>query len=187
MARLKKAVPKKKTPLLKHLRVLEKMSGNVGKKHATSLSRAMIDANYSESYARSGHITQTDSWQRTLDTVFSDDKLAAVHERLLNAKEIQVMPFHYRVSDKAMQKAIEEEGFRFIGITRFMTTAVIRFVVPNTIAQDKALDKAYKLKKKYGDITIKHKFGELSDQELEREVSGEISEALGLAEGEEEA
>ena len=44
-----------------------------------------------------------------------------------------------------------------------------------------ALDMAYKLKKKYGDITIQHKFGEFSDAEIEDRIAELISGAVGLA------
>ena len=47
-------------------------------------------------------------------------------------------------------------------------------------ARDAGLEKAYKLKKKYGDITVKHKFGELTDAELEAEIAGLVSEAIGF-------
>lgn len=54
----------------------------------------------------------------------------------------------------------------------------------NWRARDAGLDKAYKLKKKYGDITIQHKFGELTDEDIEGEITGIFSEAIGLAERE---
>lgn len=51
-------------------------------------------------------------------------------------------------------------------------------------ARDAGLEKALKIKKKYGTTTIKHTFGDLSDDEIENEIAGVISEAIKLAEKE---
>ena len=187
---VKKEATKKKAPVLRHIALAKTISENIRKDPAQKLSmkRAMIDAGYSPSYASSStHLRSTNSWQNILDSVLSDEKLAAVHDRLLNAKQIKVLQFNHRIKDKEMKEIVEAEGFRFVGITRFMTTAAVRFIMPDTFAQNAALDKAYKLKQKYGAVTIKHQFGELSDAELEREASREISAALGSVTGEEEA
>ena len=50
-------------------------------------------------------------------------------------------------------------------------------------ARDSGLEKAYKLKKRYGDTTIVHKFGELSDAELEAELARELSKGIGTEAG----
>lgn len=50
-------------------------------------------------------------------------------------------------------------------------------------ARDAGLDKAYKLKKRYGEQTVRHKFGESSDEELEEELANAISQGLGDQEG----
>lgn len=48
-------------------------------------------------------------------------------------------------------------------------------------AYSDGLDKALKLKKHYGDITIKHELGELSDEELERGIAGVLAEAIEIS------
>ena len=53
-------------------------------------------------------------------------------------------------------------------------------------ARDSGLEKGYKLKKRYGDTTIIHKFGELSDSELEAELARELSQGFGADAGEKE-
>ena len=50
---------------LKHKRVLKKISVNIGK--GMSLKRAMKEEGYSESYADSGHIKDTKSWEDLLE------------------------------------------------------------------------------------------------------------------------
>ena len=53
----------------KHRKVLKKMSANVGKKDRNSISQAACDAGYSESYARSGRLQKTKSWQQLVDGI----------------------------------------------------------------------------------------------------------------------
>ena len=61
---------------------------------------------------------------------------------------------------------------------------VAYYPIPDNIAKKYALEMAHKLKQKYGDLTIVHKFGSLSDEEIEEEIAGILSETLGVEEGE---
>ena len=48
-------------------------------------------------------------------------------------------------------------------------------------ARDAGLEKAYKLKKRYKEeITLKHEFEDLSDEELEKEMAKILAEAIDL-------
>ncbi len=48
-------------------------------------------------------------------------------------------------------------------------------------ARDAGLEKAYKLKKRYKEeVTLKHKFEDLSDEELEEEMAKVLAEGLEL-------
>lgn len=181
---------KKKTALLKYRRLFDRLMENGGKMpdgKRVTMQRAMIAEGYSPAYAKSGSLVKTDAWQELLDEAVPDSLITKKLGSLLEAKEIKTLLFFHKISDAKMREVIENEGFRFVGIQRFMTRAVVTFIAPNPLAQNITLEKILKLKKKYGAITIKHRFGELSDEELEGEASREISEALGFAEGEEEA
>ena len=113
-----------------------------------------------------------------------DELLARTHRSLLNQKRIQQLHFSYKIKDDTIKELVEQEGFVFIGTKRFLTQAVVFFSVPDGDVRAKALDFAYKLKKKYGDITVKHKFGDATDADIEAEIASVLSEAIGLAEGE---
>ena len=67
-----------------------------------------------------------------------------------------------------------------------LLTKTLRGLITHTQwrARDAGLDKALKIKKKYGDTMVRHEFGHLSDSELEEEIAGVISEAIQLAEKE---
>jgi hypothetical protein len=53
----------------------------------------------------------------------------------------------------------------------------------NWRARDAALDKAYKIGKRYGDVTVHHDFSDVSDRELEGELARTVSEILEIAAG----
>lgn len=58
--------------------------------------------------------------------------------------------------------------------------------IPDYTARHKYLDSGYKLKKRYDtSITIKGYLGQLSPEELDAAIAGEISKALGTLTGEE--
>ena len=67
-----------------------------------------------------------------------------------------------------------------------LLTKTLRGLITHTQwrARDAGLDKALKIKKKYGATTVRHEFSHLSDSELEEEIAGVISEAIQLAEKE---
>lgn len=186
MARLKTHAKKKPTKvkeviLLKHRILLKKISENVRK--GMTMEQAMTSVGYSPSYATSAHLKATDSWQKLLEQTFPDSFISEQLMSHAKAKQVRQMYFHYKLKDGEIQKFIEDEGFKFVSTKRFMTTAVVFFTAPDFIAQEKAIEKLLKLKRKYGDITIKHKFGESSDSEIEDAIAGEVSEAFGLEEG----
>jgi hypothetical protein len=53
-----------------------------------SRKEAMIEANYSPSYASSSHIKRTQGWQELMEKYLPDKDLAKVHKEGLNAKRI---------------------------------------------------------------------------------------------------
>ncbi len=64
-----------------------------------------------------------------------------------------------------------------------LLTKTLRELITHTQwrARDAGLEKALKIKKKYGATTVRHEFSHLSDSELEEEIAGVISEAIQLA------
>lgn len=158
----KKVPPIDKIKNLKQKKVLLQVLEDVGK--GLSLSKAMEKAGYSKAYSKNPQaLKKTLAWQELMEEFLPDTLLTKKHKELLEKKEVVT---------KNNNKT---------GKIETVSTGQI-----DVQAVSKGLDMAYKLKSKYGEQTIRHKFGELSDEELEEELAGEISEGLGVDEGEEE-
>lgn len=150
-----------------------------------SLYRATTDAGFSEKYAKSGKLQKTRTWQEILEQEFSDEKLAKKHDDLMQAETIRQVSVHYKLKDDEIAEVFESRGMKLIGTKRFMTTCIAFVSVPDHLAQDKALDKAYKIKKRYDNtINLKGAITQLSDEELEAEIASIFSEALDSIAGE---
>ncbi len=115
-----------------------------------SVSKAMRDAGYSDAYAKNPQqFIATQKWQKLMKKYLSDDLLLKKHKRLLDSHRIQQQYFNYKITDKSITKIFRDNDFQVIGIKRFMKIAIIFYLAPDNDTQDKALDKAYKLKGYY--------------------------------------
>jgi len=110
------------------------------------LNDELLKVGYSPAYIRSGSIKKTKSWKDLMEKYIGDDKLAKLHSRILKKEELIVV-----------DKEIKHTG------------------QPHTDAKY-GLEMAYKLKSKFGDVVVRHKFGELSDAELEDQLAKEMAE-----------
>ena len=168
------------TATIKHKLVLKYMSQGYPR------MTAMIKAGYSESYARSSTVITSKTWKDITAEYFDDEEVALIHRQQLQAKVPKSMPFYHKISDEEIKEIIEAQGFTWFAVKRFMNQAYVYFTVPDTMAIDKALDKIYKIKNRYGDTTIVHKYSELTDEDIERETAEILAEAQGIADGEAE-
>jgi len=139
---------------------------------------------YSESYIASGQIKESKTWNEIMDIYLPDNELALHHKELLNAVKIGHYVFPAKESDETIKETIESYGLQCVRITLQRPFKRAYFSIPNMDAKRHALDMAYKLKKKYGEIVVTHKFRELSDTDIEGEIAGLLSEAIRLTEGE---
>ena len=75
-----------KEPIIKpeHREVLKKMDDNV----RMSREEAMKELGYSANYARTSHITQTDSWQRLMAEQITDEMLLKAEKDGLEANRV---------------------------------------------------------------------------------------------------
>ena len=153
MAKKRKIV--KKTALLRHKLALKIISENVG--DPSVIKKELLKLGYSESYLNSGRLKNTKSWQNLVDEYFPDKDLARIHQEGLKAELVKTATHEGRIMDERKY--------------------------PDFQTRHKYLDSAYKLKKKYGDETIIHKLGLLSNEDIEGEIAGAISEALGSIAG----
>lgn len=128
-----------------------------------SKKEALREAGYSETVQNEPKkITETSGWQQLLNEYLPDKKLAEIHKQLLEAKEFRQMQFDIQISDAEIRNVIEDAGCRFIkstiitveyttkkGEVKSFDKKLCFFTSPNFMARDKALDKAYKVTKKY--------------------------------------
>jgi hypothetical protein len=139
---MKKA--KQKKPLERHKKVLKKISENIGKK--ASVEQAVKDAGYSKSYARSGHIKDTRSWDTLLKEEMPDGFLMEKHKELLEKKELFYNP----------------------------KTGIIKSGQPHSDVKQ-ALDMAFKLKSKYAPEEYNLKFKGFSKEQLVSTILNKIT------------
>jgi len=142
------------------------------------MEEAMLEEGYSPSYAKSGHIKDTESWGELLDEHLPDSDLAKGLRELFDKVEIAHQTFPATESDESIIETIESFGLTVVKINKVLAWKRAYYPILETQARKAALDMAYK----YGDITIKHQFGELSDGDLEEALAKTISRiSEGLA------
>lgn len=121
-----------------------------------NVSRAMLDVNYSPATAKTPQkLTESVGWQELLDEYLPERDLAKKHKELLNAVNLEKLSFNPRDTDEEIRKVIENmEGYTLLYIKSSesdgrITDKYAYVKAPDNMAQDKALDKAYKLKGSY--------------------------------------
>lgn len=185
--RVKEILKKAPRPsaVLRQARAIKKMSQNIssGSKRKTQ-KEILEESGYSASYAKKGGVKKTQAWPLLMELYLGDEDLAKHHHQLMNASRIGTQTFAMGVKDEEIIEVVESFGFPVMKVLFVKGLGKVAYYsIPDHIAKKYALDMAYKLKQKYGDLTIHHKFGELSDEEIEGEIAGVLSEAIGLAEG----
>ena len=117
-----------------------------------------------------------------------DERIIKKHLQLLEAHTMERLPFDEFTSDETIKDTIERmEGFELlhitdkIGIDGSVIGRLAYVKAPDNVTQDKALDKAYKIKGTYSSqkVEITGKIGlgsleQLSNEELESLVSQPI-------------
>lgn len=140
----------------KHAQVLSKMVENGGKTgKLCSVSKAAREAGYSDAYVRSGKLQQTRSWSKLVELGLSDDLLLSVHLKGLRATQKRYF-MEQNKNGKRIRHVVE---------------------VPDNMARQRYLDLAYKIKGKYKiNMTKSNKLSCLTDEQLETQITGIISE-----------
>ena len=141
----------------------------------------LVKAGYSKETAKSPKkVTDSRGWKELLSVYLPDSDLAKKHKELLNAKQIRTISFNRRIDDETITEIIESEGFKVIKIvnvgeklnddedeeTDYYQMKKCFYSVPDTMARDKALDKAYKVKKMYTEDTLNNTIEEIMKKNL---------------------
>lgn len=160
---LKKKQPKFTRPsvALKHKKVLDNLGENGG-----SMRQAIVDAGYSQKVADNpSKITSSVTWGELMEVHLSDDDLSQKHKELIQASTLQSMKFDIDIEpDEIREYFAEMKGYKLFRIVDKyykdkgkedeMYERIAYYRAPDTTIQEKALDKAYKLKGRYVDDTI---------------------------------
>jgi fructose-1,6-bisphosphatase len=162
MVRSKGIILNKKTPehiKAKHKIVLDEMLVN-----GMNAKKAMKKAGYTGSTLKNPkQVIETKSFLEMLNAVIPDSSIIEKHNRLLNARVLLSMHFPEDAEDKDIQDIIEEAGGKLIRVVVSevtypgkkgqdditVTKKVAYYAAENTMTQDKALDKLYKLRGDY--------------------------------------
>lgn len=164
MPKKAKKEKKKKAPTMRQKKTFELAMENNG-----NISKAMLAAGYSPATAKNPHLLkETDGWKELMKSVGLDDSsLLRKHKELLESSSIDKFVFDCDIPDAEIYAVFAQvEGVKVIYIrpeksiqydkkgkidpkkTKIISkTAYIR--VPDKVAQDKALDKAYRLNGSY--------------------------------------
>ena len=182
---------KTKKPLgkvaLKHKVVVEKMCENMEKGEKPSVSKAMKDCNYSETYSKNGGIRETKSFQELMAERITQKDIITAEKKQMGSVNLRVYYFPKDMSDADIELSINSnEGYKFKTAHKTDNSKRVYYSVPDNVAIGKALDRIHKISKNYDNtITIKGSLGKLSDEELKGEIAREVSEALESLAGEE--
>ncbi len=191
---MKKRKKRKKVKiLLEHRQILKNIVEDIGKGKKATITDAAQRAGFSESYATNGTLTQTDSWKALLEEALSDEKLIDIHKQLLSSMHLDHMTFPIytpdkeddgtQLSDEDIKELLESTGCTVRRIVHGDSARHVYFWSPDNLARDRALDKAYKLKKRYEqDLHVKHSF-QRPLNEIEEEIAGALSEIGEIIQG----
>ena len=167
----------KKEKVQRNHRAIKIISENIG--NPKKIKKELMAMGYSESYIDSGQMKKTNSFQVLVDKYLPDEDLMHHHKEMLRQTRIDYFVFPRKMEDEEIFEHVEAAGLTCITVRTSDKGKMAFYAVADANAKKAALDMAYKLKSKYGDTTIVHKFGELSDAELEEALAREISEGAG--------
>jgi hypothetical protein len=166
--KLKKAPNKKKTQdLLRRKNLLKIVVEDGGK---TSVGKLMRKVGYSKAYAKNPQkIKKSLSWEELMEKHFSDEKLAEVEGKQLNAAVIQNYVFAMAMTDEEIAAVIAKTpGAVLLKISHGATNNRAYFTTPDNASIGKSLDRIYKMKLKYPKDKSDNAVNERVDAALER-------------------
>jgi len=142
-------------------------------------------AGYSPSYARSGQIKNTQSFQELMAERISQEDIITAEKRQMNSPHLKYDYFPKDMADSDIEILINSnEGYIFKTAHETDSSKRVYYSVPDSVAIGKALDRIHKINKDYDNtITIKGKLDRLSDEEVEGRISGILSGVIGAFAG----
>ncbi len=137
---------KKKKTTGRRAETMKKLLENNGK----SLSKAMLDAKYSPSYAKNPQLfKKTRKWKEIMADKLSEEMVSDVHAELLKATKLEQGIFPLKMEDELIRVLVSEVGCTVMKIVEIMGKKYVWYRAPDNQAKKAALDMAYKLQGKY--------------------------------------
>ena len=141
----------------------KRLSENVRSKHPKSIKTLMKEADYSPSYSEHPSKVLSDpDVQVIAEKILPTEYLLKKNRELLEIKELKQLHFDVNISDCEIEEIIKEAGCNLLNIktvtveyttkkgeVKSFDKKEVFYTAPNALAQDRALDKAYKIKKYY--------------------------------------
>jgi hypothetical protein len=176
----KKIKKKSSIVAIKHKGVLDRVGQkkNIGKsKRKESLYAALIAEGYSESYARSGQIKKTKSWDKLLEERLGDDKLSNIHSQLMVAKKLDYMLFTAEIKDEDVYTLLESVGCTPKKIVHGIQGTHVWFWAADNRSRKDALELAYKIRGKMSAevVEIQGGLSALGDAELAALIKKQVA------------
>ncbi len=136
-------------PTIKQQQAFKEVVENGG-----NVSKAMRKVGYSKETAKTPKkLTESKGWDELAEDFLSNETLLKKHKQLLNAISLEKLSFDYRTTDKEIKEVVRKmEGYKLLKIVNSRKYDMNKYAyvqAPDNLAQDKALDKAYKLKGSY--------------------------------------
>ena len=138
-----------------------------------AVSKVLVDAGYSEAYAKNPQkFKKTVKMQELLDHFLPRDLVMETHKNLLKAHKVEHMVFPTSVPQSEIEDLIIASGCKPKKFMFSDQATHVWYFAPDSLAQDRAVDKAYKLRGDYEPekIQIDDPLRQLTDEELMAEI-----------------
>lgn len=125
-----------------------------------SVSEAMRRMKYKPGSSKNPQqLTRSKGMRELMDLVFPEDVIATKHRQLLNAHKIEHMVFPLAMTDEMITELLAQANCIVKKFMHSETQTHVWFFTADNQAQDKALDKVYKLRGEYApeehDVNVK--------------------------------
>lgn len=162
---------KKKASLtnIKQTKVFNNLFSGISNSKQTSMYKAMIDAGYSHSYARScTQMTETKEWNLLIDKYLPDNLLATTHGDLMIARKLDYMLFTPEIKDEDIYEMLTSQGVMIKKIVHGVAGTHVWFFLPDNKIRKDATELGYKVKGKMAAeiIEVRKGLSAMSDVEL---------------------
>lgn len=120
----------------------------------STLTKAMKDVGYAESTSlRTNKLTRTQGWQELVEHYIPDKLITKRHNEQLNSSKLTKLYFDIDDEDDVIEDVCKKLGVEllFIKVNKDNTGKTVNVKSPDFFFRDLAIDKAYKVKGKYGE------------------------------------